>query len=113
MAETGVVGFVLFMAMIGSVFLGGRRVARTLEATDPVAAQQMQTLLVGLIGFLQACIFASLHAVAFLYLCLGVLATAIVVLGPTAASVAAARGVQRVGPRAGAVRPHVAATLRG
>lgn len=113
MAETGVVGFILFMAMIGSVFVGGRRVARQLAATDPVASQQMRTLLVGLIGFLQACIFASLHAVAFLYLYLGVLATAIVVLGPAAASVAAARGVQRSGPRASAVRPHVAATSRG
>jgi O-antigen ligase len=113
MAETGVLGFILFMAMIGSVFLGGRRVARQLAATDPMAAQQMQTLLVGLVGFLQACIFASLHAVAFLYLYLGVLATAIVVLGPATASVAAARVVQRSGPRAGAVRPHVAAPSRG
>lgn len=109
MAETGLVGFFLMMGMLGSVFLQGRRTARRLARVDPVASQQVRTLLVGLVGYLQACIFASLHSVAFLYLYLGILSTAVVVLSPATAAVPARGPSGARSPLAGSgAAPHPA-----
>ena len=76
MAETGIVGFLLLMGMLITALWQGRAAARDLEARDPGAARQMKTLNIGLIAFMQAGIFASLHRVAFLYVYLAILATA-------------------------------------
>ena len=81
MAETGVVGFILLMGMMLSALWQGRRAVKDLETRDPGAAKQMQTLNIGLIAFMQAGIFASLHRVAFLYLYLAILSTAIFAFG--------------------------------
>jgi probable O-glycosylation ligase (exosortase A-associated) len=68
MAETGIVGFILLMGMMLSALWQGWRAAKELEPHDPGTAKQMQTLNIGLIAFMQAGIFASLHRVAFVYL---------------------------------------------
>jgi O-antigen ligase len=81
MAETGIVGFLLLMGMIVTALWQGWRAAKDLETRDPGAAKQMWTLNIGLIAFMQAGIFASLHRVAFLYVYLAVLTTAIFALG--------------------------------
>jgi probable O-glycosylation ligase (exosortase A-associated) len=81
MAETGVVGFILLMGMMLTALWQGWRAAKDLETRDPSAAKQMWTLNIGLIAFMQAGIFASLHRVAFVYVYLAVLTTAIFALG--------------------------------
>lgn len=80
LAETGVLGLLLFLGMLTSVFITGRRAVRKLGATDPASARQITTLLLGLVAFLQACLFATLNSIPYLYVYLGVLATAIDVL---------------------------------
>ncbi len=78
-AETGLIGGALLLGMLASIFISGRRVIREQTPNDPVLATQIRTLLVGLVAFLQACVFATMHHIAFLYLYLAVLATAIAV----------------------------------
>lgn len=71
-AETGLVGLALLLAMLGTTLATGRRHVRALAETDPVAARQLTTLLIGLVAFMQAGLFASLHRVAFLYVYVGI-----------------------------------------
>jgi O-antigen ligase len=92
LAETGVVGLLLLLAMFGSALRGGWRTAAALGERDPVAAQQLRTLVVGLVAFLQAGIFATLHVVAFPYLYMGILAAAIVILPTVPVTLARRRG---------------------
>ena len=97
MAETGVVGFSLLMAMLLTALWQGRRAVKDLEARDPGAAKQMQTLNIGLIAFMQAGIFASLHRVAFLYVYLAVMTTAIYAFG-SQTTLSARRGAAPAAP---------------
>ena len=77
LAETGLPGATLLMGMLLSVLISGRKMVRSLIRVDPVFSTQLRTLLIGLVAFMQACIFATMHHVAFLYLYLAVVATAI------------------------------------
>ncbi len=86
LAETGLPGLLCFLMMVGIVFVRGRVVIRALAKVDLAGSRQISTLLIGLIGVLQAGIFASLHRVAFLYVFLGVIASATAVLAPLPAS---------------------------
>lgn len=86
LAETGIPGLLLFLSMVAVVLVRGRRTVHALATVDLAASRQVSTLLIGLIGFMQAGIFASLHRVAFLYVFLGVIASAIAVLAPLPAS---------------------------
>ena len=101
LAETGIVGFILLMGMMLTALWQGWSAAKELETRDPVAAKQMQTLNIGLIAFMQAGIFATLHRVAFLYLYLAVLTTAIYVYTQTALP-----GRRRVDPPVEPTPPH-------
>lgn len=80
LAETGGIGFLLFLGMLTAVFLSGRKAVRSLAESDPVASRQLLTLLLGLVAFLQACLFATLNSIPYLYVYLGLLTTAIAVL---------------------------------
>lgn len=80
LAETGLVGFLLFAGMLSAVFWSGKNAIRNLRYPDPVSARQIQTLLFGLVALLQACLFATLNAVPYLYVYLGVICSAIAVL---------------------------------
>ena len=80
LAETGLPGFVIFMGMLLAVLLQTRSAAKALTKTDPAASRQLTTLAIGLIAYLQAGLFGTTHRVAFLYLYLGIVASAIVIL---------------------------------
>jgi O-antigen ligase len=95
-AETGFPGLILFLAMIGSVFVMGWRAVGRLKKTDPASATGLRTLLFGLIAFLQACLFATMTHLPFLYLYLAVICTMIAVSqGGPSASIAAPHPARR------------------
>ena len=58
--------------------MGWREVGR-LNKSDPTSATALRTLLFGLIAFLQACLFATMTHLPFLYLYLAVICTMIAV----------------------------------
>jgi len=68
LAEGGLVGFILFVGMLVSVFVGGWRMMRLARRHAPQVETQIYTLLVGLVAFLQASVFATTQHVVFLYL---------------------------------------------
>ena len=81
-AELGLPGLALFLAMIASVFVLGWRGVRQLKLVDPVAATSLRTLLYGLIAFLQACLFATMTHLPFLYIYMAVICTMVAVYQP-------------------------------
>ena len=91
LAETGIVGFILLLGTMISALWQGRRAVKEVEIRDPGAAKQLQTLNIGLIAFMQAGIFASLHRVAFVYVYIAVMTTAMATLGNQLASAAVRR----------------------
>lgn len=72
-AETGLPGLGLFLAMLGSTLLRALRAERALRASFPIEAEQLRILRFGLIAYLIAATFGSFHRVSFLYLYLAVL----------------------------------------
>lgn len=72
-AETGYVGFALFMLFLVSAVRMSIQAQRVLRAHSPNAARQLQLLNAGLLGFLLACVFATLHRSSFLYLYVAVI----------------------------------------
>lgn len=68
LAESGVVGLVLFLALFVSVFLYAERVRRRVRAALPASGQQILFLELGLMSFLLAGIFGSFSGLAFLYI---------------------------------------------
>jgi probable O-glycosylation ligase (exosortase A-associated) len=67
-SEVGFVGFAIFVCLIGTVLLRAERTRRSIQSWDPIRAQQIRYLELGLIGFLAAGIFASYAKLTFLYL---------------------------------------------
>ena len=97
LAENGILGLILFLGMLGSVFYWGWRTLRQVRHQNPLVETQLRTLLIGLIAFLQTGLFATVQHVAFLYLYLGILCTYLR-LAPTTPTLAlpARRGGRRV-----------------
>jgi O-antigen ligase len=81
-AELGLPGLALLLGMIASVFVIGWRGVRQLKLVDPVAATSLRTLLYGLIAFLQACLFATMTHLPFLYIYMAVICTMVAVYQP-------------------------------
>jgi probable O-glycosylation ligase (exosortase A-associated) len=79
MAETGVVGFLLFMAIFVSTMTRAERVRRQVRATLPLYSQQLLYLNLGLLGYLLAGVFGSFAGLTtpYLYVALIVAMTAI------------------------------------
>jgi probable O-glycosylation ligase (exosortase A-associated) len=75
LAETGVVGFTLFMLLFGSSVVHAERVRRRARAVLPQASQQILYLEIGLLAFFTAGIFASYAGLAFTYVHLALLWT--------------------------------------
>ncbi len=73
LAEVGVVGFALFVAMFAGTMLWAERVRRRAKHYLPQSAQQIFYLELGLLGFFLAGIFASYAGLAFAYIHLGLL----------------------------------------
>jgi O-antigen ligase len=67
-AELGIPGLLLFLCVIAVVVVRAEMVRRKLSRDDPIAAQQLRLLVLGLLGFLIAGIFASYARLTFLYL---------------------------------------------
>jgi O-antigen ligase len=112
LAETGIVGFLLLMGMLATALLQGWRAAKEMETRDPGAAKQMRTLNIGLIAFMQAGIFGTLHRVAFLYVYLAVLITAIHLLGNQPAFSARRQSAKPPESRLAPSKPPAAVPLR-
>jgi len=119
LAETGFPGLFLLLATLVSALRGAWRAATRLAARDPIASRQLQTLAIGLVAFMQAGIFGTLHTVALPYLYLGVVATATLILaGDPLPAAVALRGARQVpGPAAagkltGRPAPEPAVALR-
>ena len=72
-AETGLPGLGLFLAMLGSTLLRALRTEKALRARFPIEAEQIRILRFGLIAYLISATFGSFHRVSFLYLYLAVL----------------------------------------
>ncbi|MBC7842764.1 MAG: O-antigen ligase family protein [Gemmatimonadaceae bacterium] len=72
-AETGLPGLGLFLAMLGSTLLRALRTERALRTRFPIEAEQIRILRFGLIAYLISATFGSFHRVSFLYLYLAVL----------------------------------------
>ena len=66
------------------MFVIGWRGVRKLKQVDPVAAMSLRTLLYGLIAFLQACLFATMTHLPFLYMYIAVICTMVAVHQPQA-----------------------------
>ena len=73
MAETGIVGFVLFMALFGMAMFHSERVRRRIRDKFPRYSQQLLYLNLGLLGYLLAGIFGSFSGLSFPYIYLAVL----------------------------------------
>lgn len=72
LVEGGIVGMILFIGILSSVFLEGWRAMRAVRTQAPHVETQIYTLLIGLVAFLQASVFATTQHVAFLYLYLAI-----------------------------------------
>ncbi len=67
-AETGFVGFVLFGAVLAATLAYARRVRRVAGRRDPLGAQQLRMLELGLVAYLVAGIWGSYAKLNILYL---------------------------------------------
>jgi O-antigen ligase len=68
MAETGIVGFMLFMAIFGVAMVRADRVRRRIRERFPRYSQQLLFLNLGLLGYLLAGIFGSFSGLSFPYI---------------------------------------------
>jgi O-antigen ligase len=68
LAETGIIGFVIFMASYAGTLIGIERLRRRVKAVRPRTAQLLYALEVGAIGFFIAGLFGSMAYVSFLIL---------------------------------------------
>ena len=67
-AETGVPGLLLFLGMLGSILMRATKLEGKLRASMPREAEQLRILRFGLVAYMVAAIFGSIHKVSFLYL---------------------------------------------
>ncbi len=81
-AEDGIPGLLLFLGVVFSTFIAGFKAVSRLKGSDPDTARSLQTMLFGLIAFLQASIFASMEFLPHMYLFLAIICTTIA-LNPT------------------------------
>ncbi len=72
-AETGIPGALLFLAMLASTLRHAARVERQIRGVLPVEAEQLRILRFGMVAYLIAAIFGTLHRVSFLYLYLAII----------------------------------------
>jgi O-antigen ligase len=73
LAETGVVGFLLFFAMVGMTLRNAERTRRRARLTHPARAAQLYYMEVGLFGYFVAGIWGSFSMMVLTYLYLTVI----------------------------------------
>ena len=89
LAETGAVGLLIFLGMLGAVMVGAERARRRMRESDPAGAGRLWLLQAGLLAYLTAGVFGSFAHLSHLYLFLA-LVTA-VALEPAAGAAAGRR----------------------
>jgi O-antigen ligase len=90
LAETGVIGLGLFLALIGMCFVAALRAARAFQRAGSLAlAALAQSVVIAQVGFLVSMFFLSIGTDLRLWLLLG--------LGPALAAIARAVGASRPG----------------
>jgi O-antigen ligase len=67
LAEVGVTGFLLFVALIAAVVLKAETSRKRIVKWDPLLAQQIRFLEIGMLAFLVAAVFASYAKLTFFY----------------------------------------------
>ena len=77
LAETGAVGLVLFVMMLGAVLSLAERIRRRSHDLLPASSQQILFLEIGLVGYLMAGIFGSFAKISFLYIHMAILWAAV------------------------------------
>lgn len=87
LAETGIPGFLLYLAFLGSVLLEAIKAENRLRKVDPLAAEQLRVLRFALIAYLIDSVFGSFHKTSFLYLYVAVLWSAAQILSRTQAGI--------------------------
>jgi O-antigen ligase len=75
-AETGGVGLLIFLGMLGAVLVGAERARRRLRETDPAGAGRLWLLQAGLLAYLTAGVFGSFAHLSHLYLFLALVTAA-------------------------------------
>lgn len=75
LAESGIVGFLLFFGMVGVTVRDAERTRRRAKATHPARATQLYYLEVGLFGYFVAGIWGSYELMALTYIYIAVLYT--------------------------------------
>jgi O-antigen ligase len=110
MAEGGVVGFTIFMAMIVITLVNSHRTRKRVEAKAPALASQLFNMEVGLYGFLVAGIWGSYGGFLLLYIHLAIMyaCTRLVEEDVNGSGVPLGRG-RSVRPLAGAAIPYAGA----
>ena len=73
LAETGLPGLLLFLALIINVLLGVHHARRRASRRSPTQAEALRWLQYALIGYLTAGVFGSFSRLAFLYVYLALL----------------------------------------
>jgi O-antigen ligase len=81
-AETGLPGLGFIVGVIISTLIIGFKGVARLKQRDPPTAMGLRTLLFGFIAFLQACIFASMEYIPFMYLYSAIICTMVAVNSP-------------------------------
>jgi probable O-glycosylation ligase (exosortase A-associated) len=96
-AENGLPGLGLFLGVIISTFVAGIHGIKRIKKSDPKTAQSIQTLLFGLIAFLQASIFASMEFLPHVYIFIAIIITMVAVNLPPPAEPGIAANPRRRG----------------
>lgn len=84
MAETGIAGFLIFIAILGVTVLDAERTRRRMKATHPGRAMQLYYMELGLLGYLIAGIWGSYGGIVLTYLYLALMSVATQLLKSTA-----------------------------
>ena len=98
LAETGLPGLVLFLAVIWSTVLGAERTRRRAKIRNPAGAMQLYYMELGLLGYLVAGIWGSYGQLVLTYLHIAVIYATAQVLKEEGPAVALAAPRRRLHP---------------
>ena len=79
LAETGYLGLLLLVGILGSTFVMAERARRRARLAAPLVARQIQLMEVGLFCFLLTCVFGSYAYMPYLYLTIALLCALVAV----------------------------------
>jgi O-antigen ligase len=95
LAETGVVGFILFFGMVATVVRDAERTRRRAKLGHPALATQLYYMEIGLFGYFVAAIWGSFQMMVLTYVYLAVIAATSQLLKQELPATAASWGARR------------------